>query len=114
MRPTAYVIIFLGVLLLAAAVNSERKGIAIAAAPTELPTLLLTAKRTENAAEFRNLMVYQWAEAGLTFLTGLVLLLIVRRADTLDPFSRTFAGSEAIDDLERTLSREDERRKRPL
>lgn len=114
MRSVAYLLVCLGVLLLITAAYSEHSGIAMAMAPTELSTIVSVAKQTENPEEFRNLMTYEWLESGLTVLAGVVILAFVRRADTLDPLSDRFSGSDAIDELERTLKQEEERRRGSL
>jgi hypothetical protein len=110
MHTTAYVIIFFGLFAFASAAYDEHRGVAVAAAPTELSTIFCTARRADDPQAFRNLMTYQWIEASLVFLAGFMLLGLDRRAKQLDPFSEKFAGSKSIDDLERTLKDEEARR----
>jgi hypothetical protein len=59
-------------------------------------------------------MTYQWLRGPVFVCGGLVILGICRRAERLDPFSRTFVGSASLDELERTLKEEEEKRHRPL
>ena len=72
------------------------------------------AKRRDDPAAFRDLMTYQWIRVVLAFSAGLILLGLCRRADRLDPFSDSFAGQAALDELARSLSEEQEKRRRPL
>jgi hypothetical protein len=109
----AYTLILLGTLLFADAAHDERRGIASTFGPG-WTVVVHRAERSREPEQFRGLMIYQWGRAGLALVAGFSILNMVRRADTLDPFSPTFAGSDALDDLNRTLSEEQERRKRPF
>lgn len=99
-----YVILLLGAWLLIDAVQSQRSGVARAVVPGSRYNIVETAKRAEDPKAFENLMRYQWSEASIILFVGIVVLMKVRREDSLDPFSENFAGSAAIDELERTLN----------
>jgi hypothetical protein len=100
-------------LLFADAAYDEDRGIASASGPGRTVVVHIV-EESKDPELFRGLMTYQWGRAGLTLVAGFIILSMVRKADTLDPFSPTFAGSDALDDLNRTLTEEQERRKRPF
>lgn len=118
-RIFAYFSIFLGVLLLGDAAYDEHRGVAEAASPAGVLTgvslgTLNTARRDESLQTFRNLMLYQWMRGPLALIAGFTILGLCRRADKADPFSPTFIGDAALDELNRTLTNEQERRRRPI
>jgi hypothetical protein len=98
-----YIILALGAWLLIDAVQCQRSGVARAVVPGSRVGSVVTAKRDEDPKGFENLMRYQWSEGALIFGVGIIVLLKVRREDSLDPFSVSFAGSAEIDELERCL-----------
>jgi hypothetical protein len=59
-------------------------------------------------------MNYQWFGAGLFLCAGFAILGIRRRLDRCDPFSPDFAGNRALDECERVLDAELEKKHRPL
>ena len=113
MRSVAYIMIALGIYLLGDAAYDERRGIAEARSPSRnsRPNVV---KRAEDPEEFRNLMQYQWLRAPLILCAGFIILGICRRADRLDPFAPDFAGNSALDELDQTLTEQQEKRRRPL
>jgi hypothetical protein len=113
MKLLAYTLILLATLLFADAAHDEHRGIASALGPGHT-VVFHTVEQSKAPAQFRGLMTYQWGRAGLALAAGFIILSMVRKADTLDPFLPTFAGSDALDDLNRTLTEEQERRKRPF
>ena len=110
-RKFAYGLILFGICLLGDAAWDEHRGIAEAANWGRAAPAVVD--RAENPKGFRSLMVYQWVRAPLILCAGLFILGLCRRADRTDPFSPDFAGNEALDDLNRTLTEEQDRRKRP-
>ena len=118
-RILAYGLILLGIFLLGDAAYDEHRGIAEAASPDGLLTGVSTSapnvvKRDENPQSFRNLMLYQWLRSPLALCAGLIILGLCRRADRVDPFSPDFAGNDALDELNRTLTDEEQKRHRPI
>ena len=59
-------------------------------------------------------MTYQWYRGPLFIFGGFIILGLCRRADRTDPFSPDFAGSDALDNLNRALTEEEKRRQRPI
>lgn len=110
----AYVIILIGLCLFGDAVHDQHRGIASAATPGGGPGLPNTAKFSEDPQGFHNLMLYQWIRASLVLGSGFILIGFCRRADRLDPFSPDFAGDADLDELDRTLTNEREKRRRPI
>lgn len=118
-RLVAYVLILIGTVLLGDAAYDEQRGIAEAASPDPTGTSSMAhvpnvVRRDEDPKGFRNLMLYQWLRAPLFLLGGLFILCLCRRADSLDPFSADFAGNQALDELNRTLTKEQAKQHRPL
>ncbi|MES2569019.1 MAG: hypothetical protein V4710_03070 [Verrucomicrobiota bacterium] len=118
-RIIAYSLILLGVFLLGDAAYDEHRGIAGAASPDGLLTGVSShppnvVKQAEDPQGFRDLMLYQWVRAPLALCAGLFILGLCRRADRIDPFSPDFAGNQALDELNRTLTEEQAKRHRPL
>jgi hypothetical protein len=107
-----YIILALGTWLLVDAVESQRSGVARAVVPGSRYGGVVTAKRAEDPKGFENLMRYEWSEAFLIFGVGIIVLLKVRREDSLDPFSDSFAGSAEVDELERSLSQKEQEQSR--
>jgi len=56
-------------------------------------------------------MSYQWFRGALLIVSGFSILGICKRADRLDPSSPDFAGSDAINALDGTLTEEEQKRK---
>ena len=118
-RIFAYGLIMLSVFLFGDAAYDEHRGIADAASPdgllsgfsSHLPNVV---NRSEDPKGFRNLMLYQWVRAPLALCAGLFILGLCNRADRTDPFSPDFAGNQALDELNRTLTEEQAKRHRPL
>ena len=113
MRALSYLLILFGLLSLFDAAYDEYRGVADALPPGRSITRYVIA-RAEDPKQFRNLMAYQWLRGPILLLGGIFILNICRRADRLDPFSPNFAGSDALDDLNRTLTEEEKRHHRPL
>lgn len=59
----------------------------------------IVADRQTKPEEYQRLMNYQWARAGISGLAGLILLYLARRKERLDPFSPSFQGNAAVDEL---------------
>ncbi|MEA3208062.1 MAG: hypothetical protein QOE70_1119 [Chthoniobacter sp.] len=95
------------------AAYDENRGVA---APPYAPTRYTRPieKRDTHPALFRALMNYEWGSPFVFLFGGLVLLRIIRRANRSDPFSPSFSGNAALDQCERTLDAELEKKHRPL
>jgi len=113
MRPLAHFLIIWGVILLLFAAYDEHREIASVIPPGRYGRRQII-KKADKPEEFRNLMIYQWLRDSLVVSAGFIILGMCRRADSLDPFSPDFAGKSEIDDLERTLDEEEQKRHRPL
>jgi hypothetical protein len=113
MRPLAYGLILFGLVLLCAAARDEHRGVAEAGSPSRYGAVHMNiiSKRIDPK-NFRNLMEYEWGRGAVFLCGGLILLNFIRRMDRLDPFSPNFEGNSALDELNRTLTEEEERRKR--
>ena len=112
-RVVGYLLVGFSFFLWAHAAYDEDRGIA---APPYVPTKYTrpVETRDKHPALFRALMNYEWTCPVLFFLAGSLILGIVRRADRTDPFSPSFAGDAALDECERTLDDELEKKHRPL
>ena len=113
MRLLAYVLVLSGILCFADAIRDQRRGIATVNSPTRNPTSY-TVRKIDNPKLFEGAMLYQWSEATIVVLTGLIVLGMFKRADQADPFGKRFNESKALDDLERSLDAEQKRRRRPF
>jgi hypothetical protein len=112
MKALPWGFIILGVYLLIQAAGDESKGVTTIHSPRAAgPSQIV--ERSENPQMFRNAMVYQWLRASLFVGAGLVIRGICRRADRTDPFSPHFAGSQALDELNKKLTQEEEHRREP-
>ncbi len=83
------------------AAYDQNRGIAVVTTPGRYPTVE-SADRVSQPEAFRNLMAYQWLRAVGALAVGAVILRLIKRQDSLDPFSPGFGG-QAMDDLERGL-----------
>ncbi len=110
MRPVAFAIMIFGICLLALALLDEHRGETV----MRRRYTSYTIKRGENPERFRDAMHYKWGRGAVWVCCGWIILGICRRADRSDPFSPDFAGNDALDELHKSLDREEERRKRPL
>jgi hypothetical protein len=108
MRILAYFFILLGLVLLIRAARSENSGVSRAIGPGAGITYLVERREIDPKA-FRALMNYQWIESTMPVLIGIVILGLLRRQEKLEPFSVDFAGTSAIDDLEKTLNEKEHR-----
>jgi hypothetical protein len=114
-RVFAYYLILVGLLQLADAAYDEQRGVAAAVSPGGVSApLLYVIKRADDPEGFRSLMFYQWSQGPAVLLAGFWILGLSRRANRVDPFSPDFAGNQALDDLNRTLTEEQAKRHRPL
>ena len=113
MRVVAYILIVIGLIFLVDAAYDEYRGVAAAHSPGRGGRLYVI-NRADDPNQFRNLMAYQWLRGPLALFGGFIILGFCRRADRLDPFSPDFVGSASLDDLNRTLTNEEQRRHRPL
>jgi hypothetical protein len=112
MKWLAYGLLIFGAIYLASAVDFERRGVAMVYTPSRYASLPKVVKREDDPEYFRKAMTYVWYQAGGTFLLGALILAMLRRQDETDPFSEHFGGKETIDELERTLDEEEQRRKK--
>ena len=113
MRALAYLLVLLGCIFIAdATYDEQQRGVANAVSPRGGRHYVIS--RADDPEQFRNLMAYQWLRGPLFLCGGFIILGFCRRADRLDPFSPDFAGSDALDDLNRTLTEEERRRHQPL
>jgi len=105
----------MGVVMLGLAARDEGRGVATVTGPTRMGFLNPNrATRAEDPKRFRELMTYEWVAASIYTLAGLVMLGICRRIDRLDPLDPEFRGTDALDDLDRTLDKEERQRRRPI
>lgn len=105
-----YLLILIGLFCLVDAAYDQYRGVA----STSTRSSQYIEKKADKNSLFQNLMIYQWGRGFLFFSGGLIILGICRRSDCQDPFSPNFSGSPAIDELNRSLTEEEEKRKRPL
>ncbi len=113
MRSTAWVFLVLGLCFLVDAIQEEHKGVAVVYSPGRSARKYMAA-RAEDPVYFRQLMVYEWVKAGMALGFSLFPFRLDRRLDRTDPFSKNFAGKDALDDLDRVLADEERRRNEPL
>jgi len=111
-RVFAYLLILVGFVFLADAAYDEHGGVADVLSPGRGSQHHVIA-RADDPDQFRNLMAYQWLHGPLFLFAGFIILGFCRRANRLDPFSPDFAGSDALDDLNHTLTEEEKQRHRP-
>ncbi|MEN3944082.1 hypothetical protein WJU23_22460 [Prosthecobacter sp. SYSU 5D2] len=97
MKWLAYGLLLLSLIFLADGIQESLSGQVEVRAPRSASSS--KADRVTQPAEFRNLMNYQWARAGLTAAIGLIFLGLKRRSDRLDPFSPSFQGNASVDEL---------------
>ena len=110
-----HVFILLGIALFGQSAYDEHRGVVSICPPTRIGFLHREqASRKEDPKRFRELMAYEWATATIILFAGFVMLGICRRIDHLDPLTPEFRGTDALDDLERTLDNEERRRHRPI
>ncbi len=110
MKWLAYFLITLGVINFVFAARDESRGWTIMTNPSRTATLPQVVRRSDNPKVFRGAMQYKWGRATIYMLAGLAVRAIVRRADSLDPFSANFIGSKSIDELGEELQKEEEKR----
>ena len=108
----ARLFILIGVIMLGLAARDEHRGVAVVHVYEYGPPERAT--RAENPKRFRELMSWEWAEATICLLGGLVVLGIYRRLDRLDPLDPEFRATDALDDLDRNLDKEARQRHRPI
>lgn len=117
-RLLAYFLLPVGIFFLAIAARDEHRGVTSARPPYGSGGLPIAGRpiiiaKQDDPKQFRNLMFYEWLR-GPVFIGGaLIILGICRRADRVDPFSADFAGNAALDDLQRELTAEQEKHRRP-
>jgi hypothetical protein len=64
--------------------------------------------KSESPERFREIITSRWYMVCACLGGGVLMLVIARRADRLDPFSPHFAGNQALDDLGDTLRKKEE------
>ena len=101
-RAFSYFLILMGCVFLADAAFEQHSGVADAVAPRGARRYIIA--RDKDPAQFRSLMAYQWFRGSMTLMAGLIILGICRRADRLDPLSPDFAGSDALDELDKAVT----------
>lgn len=109
----ARLFVLMGVIMLGLAARDEHRGVAIVRLKGSYP-YGERATRAENPKRFRELMSWEWGAATICLLSGLVILGIYRRIDQLDPLDPEFRGTDALNDLDRTLNKETRQRRRPF
>lgn len=107
----AYVLILLGIYLFGRAAYDEHRGMTH---PSTRYSSRIIVKRAEDPQRFRNEMIFHWFRASVVMCAGFVVLGFSRRAERSDPLSPDFAGNSAIDELNDELTKEQEKRRRPL
>ena len=112
-RTLPYLLFGISFYLFGHAAYDEERGVA---APPFVPSSYtrLMESREADPAMFRALMNYEWTCPSAFLIGGFVTLGMVRRADRCDPFSKTFSGSSALDECERTLDAELGKKHSPL
>jgi hypothetical protein len=118
-RAVSYLLIALGIALLASCAYDEDRGVTWVIRPlgrTGRNPLDRngTFVRSEDPDLFRYVMNYQWLKASLILCGGFAVLGICRRLDRSDPFSPDFTGNSALDECERVLDAELDKKHRPL
>jgi len=102
MRFFPFVLILVAAVLLWDAVDETLSGEAVAASPSRAGTVHKV-YRSDDPEGFQNLMTYQWGAVLLIGGAGIGVLCLFRRMDRNDPFSPTFRGNTALDDLGHSL-----------
>jgi hypothetical protein len=120
MRILSYILMAVGILLLASAGYDECRGI------THEPSKYggrysivasgwsheIIRKKT-NPDNFHNAMVCHWVQASILLFAGFILFQIVKGQERVDPLSPDYAGNKALDEWSDAMKKEEERRKHP-
>lgn len=110
----SYALIALGLYFSATAAYDEYRGVAVASSPGRSAQQYVV-NRQEDEQKFRGLMAYEWGRACVLTLAGFIVLGFCGRSGSEDPFAPNFGGKASHDELDRTLSDEDARRRgRPV
>ena len=129
-RAAAYILILWGIVLLARNVRDEVQGetrIHVPPPPWEEfnpvryhpflhpadLSMLHPIRAREAPQQFRQAMTRHWLLSLLPLCAGLWLLAWLRRMDRLDPLSPSFQGTDALDDLDRTMRDQQQQRNNP-
>lgn len=116
MRVLSYILILGGLLLLAkAGFDQVRK---VTSGPILVgirsPTIVVPFERVEkntNPTAFHDAMVIHWLIAAVTFVAGVILAVMIKGQERLDPLSPEFRAPEGLDEVEDALKEKEERQK---
>ena len=112
MRKVGALVILWSLYLFADAAYDDHRGIAEVIPPNR--DMVRVASRWEDPKMYQGLMAYQWSRASLALFIGFVLLRLHRGQERVDPLSAEFAGTKAIDELDRVLDAEKRRMNRRI
>jgi hypothetical protein len=112
-RAVGYGLILFGICLFVAAAYDEHWGVS-SVTPPRREAGQIVVNKDEDLKHFRGVMIYQWTLGALLVCVGSSIVRFCRHSDCTNPFSSRFAGNAALDELNRVLTKEEERRHRPL
>lgn len=108
MRIFSYILVAVGILMLATAGYGEYCGI------TRSPSgARYTIIKQSDPELFRNAMTYHWFYASMVVVAGVIAYAIDRGQEKTDPLSPDFAGNKELDDWSDAMKQEEEQRKHP-
>jgi len=110
MKPIAFLLVLLSAFLVIEATRDQISGRAVIFSPTR-SFQRYVAERSSEPEQYKNMMSYQWLCASLPAFAALFLLFMIRKQEKLDPLSKTFQGSAAVDELSEYLDAEKRNRK---
>ena len=116
MRIFSYLLMLFGILALAGsgydeyhgATHSPSNGANRYSSLTGSDDLLLKAS---NPEQFHNAMLVHWFRSSSVLLLGVILFMINRGQDKVDPMSPDYAGNKDLDDWSDELKKDEEQRK---
>ena len=70
-------------------------------------------QKKTNPDIFQGAMAYHWFDASLILVAGVVLFLIDKKQESLDPLSSEFGGTNALDELDEEMRKKEANRRNP-
>jgi hypothetical protein len=112
-RGVGYGLILFGMGLFAAAAYDAHRGVS-SVTPPRREAGQIVVNKDEHPKHLHGVIIYQCALGALLACAGTIIVRFCRHSDCTDPFSSRFAGNAALDELNRVLTKEEERRHHPL